>query len=166
MTTMTTQIVPTITGTEFDARHPDGQSWRAAGRPDYGYRANLEAVAASHGWLVGLDYEDHSGQYSQVRAWCYGALDAPAPMTIEEFNANMQAASAMGPTLDAEYWAGYRRGLRRHYHGPAFGTDEEHRQWHALADDVDEARRARGEGYYEGSRGTPAADIIRQWRTS
>ena len=41
------------------------------------------------------------------------------------------------------YLAGYRRGLRRRYHGEKFGTSEEHEKWMAAED-------LRGEGYRAG----------------
>jgi hypothetical protein len=50
----------------------------------------------------------------------------------------------------AEYWAGYMRGLRRQYHGEAFGTDEEHRLWLASVDSDDVMRQQRGAGYRDG----------------
>ena len=53
--------------------------------------------------------------------------------------------------IEAEWWAGYMRGLRRHIHGEAFGTDEEHRSWlYASGDPVREARSA---GYTAGLSG-------------
>lgn len=58
--------------------------------------------------------------------------------------------------LDAEhtdYWTGYQRGLRRHYHGERFGTDEEHAQWMAMADAPDRTQADRGRGYRDGFAG-------------
>ena len=58
--------------------------------------------------------------------------------------------------LDAEhadYWTGYQRGLRRHYHGARFGTPEEHAQWMAMADAPDRTRADRGRGYRDGVAG-------------
>jgi hypothetical protein len=58
---------------------------------------------------------------------------------------------ATDPT-EAEYFAGFIRGLRRAYHGERFGTAAEHALWLTLADDVDESRAAEGRGYRDGLR--------------
>jgi hypothetical protein len=50
----------------------------------------------------------------------------------------------------ADYWHGYRRGLRRGRFGEQFGTAAEHQLWLALADDTDVSRAARGCGYRDG----------------
>lgn len=55
----------------------------------------------------------------------------------------------------AEYWIGYARGLRRAYHGEAFGTEQEHAQWMEAADSEDVLRRQRGQGYRDGLKGSP-----------
>ena len=47
----------------------------------------------------------------------------------------------------ADYWHGYRRGLRRARFGEQFGTAAEHQLWLTLADDTDASRAARGRGY-------------------
>ena len=47
----------------------------------------------------------------------------------------------------ADYWHGYRHGLRRVRFGEQFGTAAEHELWLALADDTDAFRAARGRGY-------------------
>ena len=60
--------------------------------------------------------------------------------------------------VNADYWAGYERGLRRAYHGDKFGTVEEHNLWLYLKSDVDESRRLRGLGYRDGLRVTPRGD--------
>ena len=52
-------------------------------------------------------------------------------------------AFAMLSPNDAAYWTGFRRGLRRIFHGERFGTQREHDQW--LAQDG-----ARGRGYDDG----------------
>lgn len=65
----------TITGGEFDRRHPDGRAWRQAGRPDYGFRSWQERTAAERGLVAGEDYEPGLwAEYDHVRAWCYGTL--------------------------------------------------------------------------------------------
>ena len=50
----------------------------------------------------------------------------------------------------ADYWHGYRRGLRRARYGDQFGTAAEHQLWLTLADDTDASRAARGRGYRDG----------------
>jgi len=49
----------------------------------------------------------------------------------------------------ADYWHGYRLGLRRARFGEAFVTDAEHELWMTL-DDADPTRAARGRGYRDG----------------
>ncbi|HQN18500.1 MAG TPA: hypothetical protein PKV86_05165 [Syntrophobacteraceae bacterium] len=49
-----------------------------------------------------------------------------------------------------DYWRGYQRGLRRAYHGEAFGTEREHAQWLALVDSLDDVQREVGLGYRDG----------------
>ena len=51
-----------------------------------------------------------------------------------------------------DFWMGYARGLRRGYFGEKFGTDDEHTKWWGLADDEDNSRQQRGEGYRAGIR--------------
>ena len=71
----TTGTTSEITGQEFDARHPNGRAWRAAGRPDYGFRVWQERTAQERGLVVGEDYEPGLwADYDTVRAWCYGTL--------------------------------------------------------------------------------------------
>ena len=50
----------------------------------------------------------------------------------------------------ADYWHGYRRGLRRARYGEQFGTAAEHLLWLTSADDLDTSRAARGRGYRDG----------------
>jgi hypothetical protein len=54
---------------------------------------------------------------------------------------------AMVEPQRADYWHGYRRGLRRARFGKHFGTAAEHQLWLTLADDTDASRAARGRGY-------------------
>lgn len=53
----------------------------------------------------------------------------------------------------AEYWIGYQRGLRRTFHGEAFGTEQEHALWMQAADSEDVLRMQRGQGYRDGLKG-------------
>jgi hypothetical protein len=67
------------------------------------------------------------------------------------FKSRMLKAKAMQSVGERpDYWIGYQRGLRRSYHGSAFGTDEEHDLWMGLADDEDQGRAERGQGYRDG----------------
>jgi hypothetical protein len=69
------------------------------------------------------------------------------------FRAAMEHANGMRQFADcdnAHYWEGYQRGLRRAYHGLAFGTAEEHAKWLSLAGDADAMRDQRGRGYRDG----------------
>jgi len=75
-------------------------------------------------------------------------------VTGEEFQSKMRLAEALADSgKPPEYYAGYMLGLRRHYHGEAFGTEEEHEKWLQLIGDEDEARREMGRGYVDGSAG-------------
>jgi general stress protein YciG len=78
-----------------------------------------------------------------------------APMTEKEFQTNMRAAKTFqGLTSISEeqqFWTGYQRGIRRHYHGDNFGTAEEHEKWISLIDDP--TREMMGLGYWVGSTG-------------
>ena len=56
-------------------------------------------------------------------------------------------AMAMVEPEHADYWHGYRRGLRRAHFGEQFGTAAEHQLWLTLADDTNASRAARGRGY-------------------
>ena len=69
-------------------------------------------------------------------------------MTRGEFEAAARAADVLQNTSDivaAEFWIGYLRGLRRHFHGEHFG-------------------RARGIGYRCGVAGTPIAEAMAEAR--
>lgn len=85
-------------------------------------------------------------------------------MTKNEFKHNLCGADALrtlSTPLDSGYWAGYIRGVRRHYHGENFGTREEHAKWLALADEMgDDCRRMTGKGYLAGSCGWPISDAM------
>ena len=48
----------------------------------------------------------------------------------------------------ADWWRGFKRGLRRLYHGENFGTDEEHNKWMNCADG--EYRKQLQAGYRTG----------------
>jgi hypothetical protein len=76
-------------------------------------------------------------------------------MIEQDFKTNMRAAKLFqglsSETGVSDFWAGYQRGLRRHYHGKKFGTDEEHKKWMSLV--KDETRREKGVGYRAGFKG-------------
>ena len=72
-------------------------------------------------------------------------------MTRAEFLGKLLMAETLRRAGErAEYWSGYKRGLRRRFHGERFGTAAEHEKWMGLADDEDESRRERGQGYRDG----------------
>jgi hypothetical protein len=50
----------------------------------------------------------------------------------------------------ANYWRGYREGLRRAWHGTRIGSEAEHRFWLTFAGARDPASAARGAGYRDG----------------
>jgi len=54
-------------------------------------------------------------------------------MTQKEFEHRITAAETFKRLTDdplgADFWAGYIRGVRRHYLGANFGTDDEHPAW-------------------------------------
>lgn len=70
-------------------------------------------------------------------------------MDKEIFEHEMNKAKAFIIVGDrVEYWHGYRRGLRRRYHGENFETLEMHHLW--LTATGDETRDDRVEGYRDG----------------
>jgi hypothetical protein len=72
-------------------------------------------------------------------------------MDESTFKSTMFYAEVMRSTENRpDYWAGYRRGLRRAYHGDRFGTEEEHILWSSLADSDDRQRSECGLGYLDG----------------
>lgn len=52
--------------------------------------------------------------------------------------------------IRAEWFAGYKRGLRRAHHGERFGSEAEHQLWLSAADSTDPTRAALGRGYLAG----------------
>ena len=50
----------------------------------------------------------------------------------------------------ADYWHGYRYGLRRGYVGKQYEDDKNHQVWLAAAESDDAMRAARGRGYRDG----------------
>jgi len=70
-------------------------------------------------------------------------------MTERQFKHEMSKAKTFYE-LEPEkssYWKGYQRGLRRNYHGDAFGTEEEHRLYMEAFESQDSERKRLGEGY-------------------
>ena len=67
--------------------------------------------------------------------------------------------------VKAEWWQGYKRGLRRAHHGDSFGTATEHQIYLDAAASDDPMRQARGKGYAAGltlePRDPPASDADR-----
>ena len=68
-------------------------------------------------------------------------------MQESQFKSFMAAAKAIA----GEYADGYRRGIRRHYHGHQFGSPAEHEQWVNLSG----SRQELGDGYRDGFAGKP-----------
>jgi len=54
--------------------------------------------------------------------------------------------------IEADYWDGYQRGLRRLFHGERFGTVRQHALWLSFSNDANESKAARGRGYRDGLR--------------
>ena len=75
-------------------------------------------------------------------------------MTEEEFNLRMAQTETMcGFSDQPGYYEGYMRGLCRFYHGPAFGTLQEHEEWLGLVYGWDNTKAGRGRGYRDGLMG-------------
>ena len=66
---------------------------------------------------------------------------------LKDAEAQRKATSDPG---EAEYLTGYIRGLRRAYHGTAFGTESEHKLWSSLIARRDHYGQKRGQGYLDG----------------
>ena len=68
--------------------------------------------------------------------------------------------------VKAEWWQGYKRGLRRAHHGDSFGTETEHQLFLDASASDDPMRKARGKGYAAGltlePRDPPATNAERQ----
>jgi hypothetical protein len=72
-------------------------------------------------------------------------------MNEKTFNHEMGKAKTFHGLGDRpEYWAGFMTGLRRAFHGAAFGSEAEHLAMMNGEAHGDEARRQRLEGYREG----------------
>jgi len=74
-------------------------------------------------------------------------------MTEQDFKSEMARAESrrsLAEPTEAEYWAGYIRGLRRAYHGERFGTNEEHARYMSAANSINESRKRLGVGYKDG----------------
>lgn len=85
-------------------------------------------------------------------------------MNQSEFEHNMRGAKQNATLSDEphaqDFWSGYQRGMRRHYHGEKFGTAEEHTLWMSATDNSDQSRRMRGLGYQSGYNGMPISEAI------
>jgi len=75
-------------------------------------------------------------------------------MTKKHFQSEIRRAETLKRLADepgqADYYAGYIRGLRRAFHGENFGTIEEHNKLCSLVNDEDKSRKQRGLGYLAG----------------
>lgn len=85
-------------------------------------------------------------------------------MTREQFESAVKGAESMrraeSSPIKQDYWMGYQRGLRRHFHGEKFGTEDEHTLWLEMISDEDEQRAARGRGYADGLAGMPLEEAM------
>jgi hypothetical protein len=84
-------------------------------------------------------------------------------MNWVQFRSNLASADefrSLAQGMDADYWTGYIRGLRRLYSGERFGTLEEHASWMAAADCTDEVNRIRGMGYRIGYEGRTVQEAL------
>ena len=64
----------------------------------------------------------------------------------ESFKAMMMAVTE---PERADYWHGYRHGLRRRYLGDRYWDEGDHQLWLAGAESDDALRAARGRGYLD-----------------
>lgn len=69
--------------------------------------------------------------------------------------AEFKRLSALVRMTDGDYATGYRRGLRRLYHGEKFGTEAEHKHWLDLGLTPGDTRAELGNGYRDGFAGRP-----------
>jgi DNA-binding CsgD family transcriptional regulator len=80
-------------------------------------------------------------------------------MTKNEFQHNVIGAKTfleLSPEQydgSSDFWMGYGRGLRRHFYGDRFGTEQEHKIWLSFADSLDISYRMRTLGYRTGFEG-------------
>jgi hypothetical protein len=89
--------------------------------------------------------------------------DEDLPMDVQTFQSELNRAKtkqliAKDP-IEADYWDGYQRGLRRLFYGERFGTARQHAQWLSFSNDANPSTAARGGGYRDGLRfgeGMPA----------
>lgn len=64
-------------------------------------------------------------------------------MNQQQFERNMMSARTSRELgVNADFARGYERGLRRHYHGENFGTDDDHGKFVKLQGDVGDGYRA------------------------
>jgi hypothetical protein len=79
-------------------------------------------------------------------------LSAGDGMDARTFQRELLKAETMSLLVpeQAEYWHGYRRGLRRAQFGERFGTEHEHDQWMAMSRSAEPVVAERGRGYRDG----------------
>lgn len=93
-------------------------------------------------------------------------------MTEEDFKSEFARAEtlrrSLGDPKQERYWRGYLAGLRKRYHGNAFGTEQEHERWIKAINHRDPMRRMEARGYRDGWKGSDAPttkpDLIRALR--
>ncbi len=91
-------------------------------------------------------------------------MEANVIDSVFEQESTRARTMAMVEPKHADYWHGYRHGLRRARFGEQFDTAAEHEQWLALVDDTDASRAARGRGYRDGLAHLGTEREARLWR--
>ena len=88
------------------------------------------------------------------------------------FDIELTKAEVMVGVERTAYWTGYINGLKRRFHGEAFGNQEEHEKWMAVGGESDEEQKEQSRGYRDGYLGAvdlqdPANGIaiLRKWRS-
>jgi hypothetical protein len=84
------------------------------------------------------------------------ALLGDLPVDEQTFQSELNRAKTMlgsaKEPIEAGYWDGYQRGLRRLFLGERFGTARQHALWLSFSSDADQSTAARGQGYRDGLR--------------
>ncbi len=85
-------------------------------------------------------------------------------MTEAEFQRDLQAAESIrrfSEGLEACFWDGYMKGLRRNYHGPVVGREDDHAIWLSLRNEPEyDSCKLLGVGYEMGFEGKPIREAI------
>jgi hypothetical protein len=105
------------------------------------------------GWLRRLFGQRKPRSQTATKLLFGDQAERPA-MPREYFENRLMKCHTLGKlgSLSQDYCSGYKRGLRRRFHGESFGTDSEHQQWLHLGLDGD-PRHDVGQGYRDGFAG-------------